>query len=73
MEAAIQLLRSNYVYRQVFRSIGENFENIEKLVFLFLSSVGKREIVCWQERDLSVGKRDLSVGGREMCLLAKKR
>ena len=29
MEAAIQLLRSNYVYRQVFRSIGENFENYE--------------------------------------------
>ena len=72
MKAAIQLLRSNDVYRQVFSSIGENFANFETLDL----SVGKREIcllareksvcrrqrsVCWLERDLSVGGRERSI------------
>ena len=51
MEVSMELLRSNYVYIQVFRSIRKNLENIEDLDFLVF--------VCWQERDLSVCKIDI--------------
>ena len=66
MEAVIELLRSNYIYIQVFRSIGKNFETTETLDFF-----------CWQEReicllarerDLSVGERDLCVGDRDLSV-----
>ena len=88
MEAAIQLLRSNYVYIQILRLIGQNLEKIQKRVFLFFSILATERSVCWKERDLSVGKReicllerersfcwkerDLSVGKREICLLARE-
>ena len=86
MEAAIELLRSNYVYTQVFMSIGKNLKNIETIYIFMLA---RDRSFCWQERDLPVGKRevclsarkasvcwqerDLSAGKREICLWARKR
>ena len=69
MEAAIEFLRSNYVYTQIFSSIAKSFAHIDSWDFL---SVGKRQIcllarnesACWQEADLPAGKR-------QMCLLAE--
>ena len=60
MEAAMQFLRSNYVYRQVFRLIRQNFENIETLDFFSC---------CWQEKDLSVGRKKAS--GEVCCGLGR--
>ena len=54
MEAAIEFLRSNYVYTQIFSSIGKNFADIESLDFCLLA---RERSVCWQERDLSGGRR----------------
>ena len=51
MEAALQFLRLNYVYGQVFRQIGQNFENLGILHFLSF---------CWQENNLSVGRKKAS-------------
>ena len=54
MEAAIQLLRSNYVYRQVFRSIGKQFANFETVDFsadMRDVSVDKREICLLARRE----------------------
>ena len=69
MEAAIQILRSNYVYTQILRLIGQNHENFENRVFLAFISVGKRE-TCLLERER---ERDLSIGKREICVLARER
>ena len=82
MEAAIEFLRSNYVYTQIFSSIGKNFADVDSWDFLSVGkrerdlSAGKREIfllarktfVCWQQRDLSATERSIFWQERDLSV-----
>ena len=71
MEAAIEFLRSNYVYTQIFSSIGKNFADMESSDFL---SVSKRQMcLLARERSVSWQEGDLCADRREICFLARQR